>query len=61
MDRRKQVWYDIYVGRLVKESRPFWLRWENTRYNRGEDTDFPVFEYHNLVMEEVQCLMSASN
>ena len=23
MDRRKQVWYDIYVGRLMKESRPF--------------------------------------
>ena len=23
MDRRKQVWYDIYVGRLMEESRPF--------------------------------------
>ena len=23
MDRRKQVWYNIYVGRLMKESRPF--------------------------------------
>ena len=23
MDRRKQVWYDIYVGRLMRESCPF--------------------------------------
>ena len=23
IDRRKQVWYDIYVGRLMEESRPF--------------------------------------
>ena len=22
IDRRKQVWYDIYVGRLMEESRP---------------------------------------
>ena len=49
------------LGGLWKKAARFWLRWENTRYNRGEDTDFPVFEYHNLVMEEVQCLMSASN
>ena len=49
------------LGGLWKKATRFWLRWENTRYNRGEDTDFPVFEYHNLVVEEVQCLMSASN
>ena len=52
MDRRKQVWYNIYVGRLMKESRPvsfgggedLWLINEPKRgIDRKIDKEEPIF------------------
>ena len=52
MDRRKQVWYDIYVGRLMKESRPVLFGgaekiWLITEPERGVDREIdkaePIF------------------
>ena len=48
MDRGKQVWYDIYVGRLLRGSRPF-----SVGVNRGTRTPAPLLRRKLLYPAEL--------
>ena len=62
MDRRKQVWYDIYVGRLLRKPPGFvwWVRWIDLHFRFAKIDVLPPSSWRQATVHRTVAFGSVS-